>query len=170
MSCTPVTESPWSHVGIVEVASDGVFVIEAVAPVSRTPWQRWRARGVRRRVLVMRARALEPARLARAVEEAKRQLGKPYDPLFGWGDDAFYCSELVSKAFARGAGVPLGRRERLGDLRLAGIERDVRKRYGGRVPEELLLVTPASIAADSNLVRVFETSQRGVPRSAPRAP
>jgi hypothetical protein len=60
--------------------------------------------------------------------------------------------------------------EQMGDLRLAGIERDVRKRYGGRVPEELLLVTPASIAADSNLARVFETSQRGIPRSAPRTP
>jgi hypothetical protein len=145
-------------VGIVEVANDGTFVIEAVGPVSRTPWQRWRARGVRGRVLVMRASSLDPVRLARAVAEAKGQLGKPYDPLFGWDDDAVYCSELVSKAFARGAGVVLGRLERLGDLRLAEVEREVRERYRGRVPGGLLVVTPASIAADPHLVRVFEGS------------
>ena len=31
------SRSPYSHVGIVEVANDGVFVIEAIQPVSRTP-------------------------------------------------------------------------------------------------------------------------------------
>jgi hypothetical protein len=65
-----------------------------------------------------------------------------------------YCSELVVKAYARGAGVTLGRMERLGDLRVAGLEAAIRARYGGGVPRELTLVTPASIAADPALAVV----------------
>jgi hypothetical protein len=151
------TGSAWTHVGVVEVASDGIFVIEAVGPVSRTSWQRWRARGVGKRVLVKRAVSVPPEGLTRVVAEARQQLGKPYDPLFDWGDDAFYCSELVHKAFARGAGVTLGRFERLGDLRLAGLESELQQRYRGRVPLERLVVTPASIAAEPKLAVIFES-------------
>jgi hypothetical protein len=148
------TASPWSHVGIVEVRRDGAFVIEAIGKVSRTPWRSWRARGGGGRVLVLRPRALGAAARARAVAEARRHLGKPYDARFGWSDDRMYCSELVVKAYARGAGVTLGRMERLGDLRVAGLEAAIRARYRGGVPRELTLVTPASIAADPALAVV----------------
>jgi cell wall-associated NlpC family hydrolase len=96
------------------------------------------------------------AALERAVAEAKKLLGRRYDARFGWGDDQIYCSELVAKAFARGAGMTLGRMERLSDLRIAGLERAIEKRWGGPVPSDLLLVTPASIAADAKLARVYE--------------
>jgi len=107
------------------------------------------------RVLVLRPRAVDPAARARAVAEAKRFLGRPYDPLFGWGDDRIYCSELVVKAYERGAGVALGKRQRVGDLHLAGLEPAICARWG-RVPRDLVLVTPASIAEDPKLERVYE--------------
>jgi hypothetical protein len=84
------------------------------------------------------------------IAEARRHLGKPYDAAFGWGDDRLYCSELVRKAFERGAGIELGRMEKLGGLELEGLEGAVRGRFG-KVPEALLLVTPASLAADPRL-------------------
>lgn len=144
------TRSRWSHVGLVEVDRGGVFVIEAIAPVSRTPYAAWAARGERAEVLALRPRGLDPAARARAVAEAKRHLGKPYDLAFGWGDDRLYCSELVRKAYARGAGVELGKMERLGDLATGGLEAALTARFG-HVPKELLLVTPASLAADPRL-------------------
>jgi len=147
------TRSPWSHVGVVEVARDGVFVVEAIGRVSRTPWQAWAARGERGEALVLRPRALDAAARAGVVAEAKRHLGKPYDTAFGWGDDRLYCSELVWKAFARGAGVELGRKERLGDLAVGGLEGAIAARWGS-VPRDLVLVTPASLAADARLERV----------------
>lgn len=150
------TASPWSHVGIVEVSSEGTFVIEALGKVSRTPWRAWRRRAARGGdLLVLRPRALAADRREAAVAAARALLGRRYDPRFGWGDDRIYCSELVVKAYERGAGISLGRRERLRDLRLAGIERAVARRWGGRVPEDVVLVTPASIAADPRLARVF---------------
>lgn len=149
------THSPLSHVGLVEVTPDGAFVVEAVQPVKRTPFAQWKARGVKGRLLVMRPQGVDDAAKARAVEEAKRHLGKPYDALFGWGDEAMYCSELVRKAYAAGAGVEYGRMERLGDLDVAGLRREIAERYRGPVPVDLELVTPASLAADARLSVVY---------------
>jgi hypothetical protein len=151
------TRSPWSHVGIVEVSSDGAFVIEALGKVSRTPWKAWRRRALRGgELLVLRPRAVPRGKRAAAVERAKAFLGMRYDPRFGWGDDRIYCSELVVKAYERAAGVSLGRRERLGDLRLFGLRGAIEERWGGPVPRDLVLVTPASIAQDRRLARVYE--------------
>lgn len=150
------TRSRWSHVGIVEVARDGTFVIEALGKVSRTPWQAWRRRARRGGdLLVLRPSALPREQRARAVARARELLGRPYDAQFGWGDDRIYCSELVVKAYERGAGISLGRRERLGDLRLGGIEAAAERRWGGKLPRDLVLVTPASLAEDPRLARVY---------------
>ena len=155
------TASPWSHVGIIEVTSTGTWVIEAVGPVKRTPWRTWRRRGVDGRALVMRPKGFGETTLERVVSAAIAELGKPYDLRFQWGDDAYYCSELVAKAFERGAGITLGKRERLGDLHIGGLRREIVARWGGKVPRDLVLVTPAALAVDPQLARV------GITRSAP---
>ncbi|WP_242395456.1 YiiX/YebB-like N1pC/P60 family cysteine hydrolase [Anaeromyxobacter oryzisoli] len=149
-----VTASPWSHVGIVDVGADGPYVIEAIGHVSRTPWRAWRARGRSGRILVLRARLPAAAR-ARAVAAAGRFLGRPYDPRFEWGDDRLYCSELVAKAYLAGAGRAVGKRERLRDLRLGALRAALAARYGGRIPWNRRLVTPASIAADPLFYPVY---------------
>ncbi|CAM3864633.1 YiiX/YebB-like N1pC/P60 family cysteine hydrolase [Corallococcus soli] len=155
------THSPLSHVGLVEVTPQGVFVVEAVQPVKRTPFARWKARGVKGRLLVLRPTGVEAEAKARAVAEAKRHLGKPYDALFGWGDEAMYCSELVRKAYAAGAGVTYGKMERLGTLDVAGLKREMAERYRGPIPLDLELVTPASLAADARLELVHSDYPEG---------
>jgi hypothetical protein len=151
------TGSRWSHVGIVEVAEDGTWVVEAIAQVSRTPWDAWRRRARRGgKLLVLRPREIDDAARARAVERAKAFLGRRYDARFGWGGDRVYCSELVVKAYEAAAGVSFGRRERLGDLRIAGLEPAIRARWGGPVPRDLVLVTPASLAHDPRMAKVYE--------------
>jgi hypothetical protein len=147
------TASPWSHVGIVDVSDRGeVSVIEALRVVTRTPWRAWQRRARRGGdVLVLRPRGLAADRRAAAAVAARAFLGRPYDPRFGWDDERIYCSELVVKAYERGAGVSFGKRERLGDLRLLGIETAAEQRWGGPVPKDLLLVTPASLAEDGRL-------------------
>jgi hypothetical protein len=151
------THSPYSHVGLVEVSRDGVFVLEAISPVSRTPWKRWRARGEGARVTVLRRAGLTDEQRAAVVAAARSSLGRPYDWAFEWGDDALYCSELVRKAYARGAGVELGAMQRLDSLDLTGLKPALVQRYGPEVPLDLELVTPASIAADPDLELVFST-------------
>jgi hypothetical protein len=147
------TASRWSHVGIVDVSDRGeVTVIEALRVVTRTPWRAWQRRARRGgEILVLRPRAVPRDARAAAAAIARTYLGRPYDPRFGWDDERVYCSELVVKAYERGAGVSLGKRERLGDLRLLGIEKAAEQRWGGPVPKDLVLVTPASLAEDRRL-------------------
>lgn len=151
------TGSPYSHVGMVEVTPAGTFVIEAIQPVSRTRWTKWRMRGEGGWVLVKRPAGLDGAARQKAVAWARRQLGKPYDLRFGWDDGKLYCSELVYKAFERGAGVVIGRRQELHQLRLDRLGPELQERYGGRIPAVLELVTPASLAADEKLETVWST-------------
>jgi hypothetical protein len=145
------TQSPLSHVGMVEVTPQGAWVVEAVQPVQRVPFAKWKARGVKGRILVLRPKALSDAQRQQVVDAAKTHLGKPYDWRFGWDDEAMYCSELVRKAYALGAGVEYGKMERLGSLKVAGLEKPLRERYGVTIPMDLELVTPASLAVDARL-------------------
>ncbi|MCA2980963.1 MAG: peptidase [Myxococcaceae bacterium] len=138
--------SPYSHVGIVEVAGDGVFVIEAIEPVSRTPWARWRARGVGAKVLVLRDRGATPAALADVVREARKAVGTPYDARYRWDDERLYCSELVVKAWARGLGVSPGVQQPVRDLALTPAELALARAKG--INPDQHLVTPGSLATD----------------------
>ncbi len=79
------TGSPWSHVGIIESSSDGVWVVEAAATVKRTPWRTWRHRGQDGRVLVLRPRGLDPAALSRVMQAARESWGNPTTPSSGGG-------------------------------------------------------------------------------------
>ena len=155
------TDSPLSHVGLVEVTPQGVFVVEAVQPVKRVPFARWKARGVNGRILVLRPEQLPEDKREAAVAEAKRHLGKPYDWRFGWGDESMYCSELARKAYTRAASVDYGKMERLGTLDVKKLGPALHQRYGGKVPLDLELITPASLAADERLT-VVHTDFPGV--------
>lgn len=139
------TDSPYSHVGIIEVTPKGIFVIEAIGKVSRTKWSAWKARGEGGKVTIVRPKDLGPEKIARVLTEARAMLGKPYDAKFGWGDERIYCSELVYKAYQRGAGIEVGKLQKVRDLELGEIQRQVVERYG-TVPWNLELVTPASVA------------------------
>ena len=113
------SRSPYSHVGVVERAKDGVFVVEAVQPVSRTPLATWVKRGEGGWVTVLRPKGLDAAARKRVVAAAKKELGKPYDAQYRWDDERLYCSELVVKAFARGAGLSVGKQEVVNTLELS---------------------------------------------------
>lgn len=151
-SIRKATRSPYSHVGVVEVARDGVWVVEAISPVSRTEFAKWRRRGQGGRLTVMRPR-LEAKQLQAAVDAAKRELGKPYDVRYAWDDERIYCSELVVKAFERGAQVTYGERVRLDSLELGAFEKSLAVKLG--VPLSQEVVPPGSLASDPRLEVVF---------------
>jgi len=151
-SIRKATNSPYSHVGLVEVAKDGVYVVEAISPVTRTPFARWKRRGKGSHLTVMRPR-LEPQQLQAAVDAAKRELGKPYDVRYGWDDERIYCSELVVKAYQRAANVSYGDKIALEKLKLGPFELAVAAKLGVPLTQEV--VPPGSFAADPKLEVVF---------------
>jgi hypothetical protein len=150
------THSPYSHSGLVEVAPDGVFVIEAIGRVSRTPITAWIRRGDGRRYTALRRRDLTGEEGAAVAAAARAFLGKKYDAQFEWSDDRIYCSELVAKAYERGAQKSVGRMQRVRDLDIGPILAAAHARYGDKLPLDRQLLTPASLAEDSGFVTVHD--------------
>ena len=110
-----VTGGIWSHVGIIQAAPDGLFVLEATPEdgVVRTPLPAFleaSAHDTAGVPLVRYYRLDGPdARkiAAAAVQRAQQWLGRPYDFAFARGMDAVYCSELVHASFLRADGSPV---------------------------------------------------------------
>lgn len=165
------SDSPYSHMGFVHVKNGNALVVEAIGPVKETPLAEWVARGVGHRVTVMRIKNLPKDAAQKAYARAKKDFGRPYDFYFYKGDDAVYCSELARLSFSA-AGITLGRMQKVGDLKSSPAMEEVIKERWQNYPlckdvkdmtfdkchaiiMEQELVTPASIAADPQVEKVY---------------
>ena len=104
-----LTNSRWTHMGVIFNEPTGAIVLEAISPVQKTPLQKWIARGREQHYVVKRLRDAK-TRLPPNVVEKMRNLsatwlGRPYDLRFQWDDPSLYCSELAYKLFDRATGV-----------------------------------------------------------------
>lgn len=84
-----VTNSPWSHCGVIVEKGGKIYVLEGSNVVKLTPLKKWISRGKfgkykRRRVLNKSVK----------IRYAK-YLGKKYDLAFKFNNDKYYCSELI---------------------------------------------------------------------------
>ncbi|MGJ4854876.1 YiiX/YebB-like N1pC/P60 family cysteine hydrolase [Labrys sp. La1] len=162
--------STYTHMGIISLTPAGPVVIEAADVVRQTPLKAFLARGAKGRFAVYRLRQLVPAKADAAVAAARTYLGRPYDLYFRLDPDAIYCSELPYDAF-RSVGISLGRVERFGNLSVRNpavkalfatrwaSHPDCRGAAGNAAACWTLIqhqgiVTPVSIARDSQVVRV----------------
>jgi uncharacterized protein YycO len=102
----------YTHVGIVLIENDTVFVIEAATPtVCKTPVDTFLAKSktINGKPLVSVAR-LKPeyqSIIPQAIMNVGKQLGKPYDYVYEPDNDAYYCSELVYISFLSEKGNPV---------------------------------------------------------------
>ena len=156
-----LTNSRWTHMGVVFHETAGPMVFEAVSPVRKTPIQKWIAHGRDRRYVVKRLRdadtRLSTDTVAKMRTLGATWLGRPYDLRFRWDDQTLYCSELAYKLFDRAAGIRLGKLERAADMNLDDerVQRALRKRFANAKfdPTETV-VTPDSIFNDDELIQV----------------
>jgi len=94
----------FSHVGLVNKTDSGVFVGEAIsAGVVWTPLERFIERSIydegTPQVLIMRLREEEQALIPSAIQYIDERIGMPYDDIYTYGDDRYYCSELLYDAW-----------------------------------------------------------------------
>lgn len=75
------TKSQWSHCGIIIEKADGLYVLEAISPVSLTPYQQWVERGRGKRV-GMKRYTEEPIKIKHS-----KHMGKSYDLAFKFGNN-----------------------------------------------------------------------------------
>lgn len=108
----------YSHVAVIEVVDDSVFVIEAVPlkGVVRRPYEEFRnenpdcdVRRVRPEIIAeIAGRQGVTPELVRwsFVERAKSRIGEGYDYVYGPDNRFCYCSELVYDSFIDTAAMP----------------------------------------------------------------
>ncbi|MDF2519156.1 MAG: peptidoglycan peptidase [Sphingobacterium sp.] len=145
------TGSPYSHCGLIFHEDGKPYVLEAVQPVTVTSMMDWIARGKNKHYVIKRLKeadkVLSTEVLAKMKGIGKEFLGKNYDATFEWSDNRIYCSELIWKIYQRGAGIEVGKLEKLKDFDLSSVEvkSKLKERYGNRIPLEETVISPASI-------------------------
>lgn len=100
-SATAKGGTDYTHIGIVEVAQDGAFVIEATSEkgVVRTAWAEFVRTNEGRAMNLMRLKKSVKFNASAVITRAKGFLGQPYDWAFLPNNDKMYCSELVWETF-----------------------------------------------------------------------
>lgn len=155
-------DSPYTHMGIIFVESEGPVVLEAVGPVKRTPLAEWIKRGEGGRFVVKRlAHAqgrLTSDAIGRLKEVGDRYAGRPYDPFFEWSDERIYCSELVWKMYKEALGLEIGELETFRDFDLSDpvVSKKLEERFGTRIPLDEKVISPASMFESDRLMTVFD--------------
>lgn len=143
-----VTESRYTHVGLVLEERGELVVVEAVQPVQVVPWKTWRARGVEGHVQIRRPeRALTAEELKGLRDASFRHLGKPYDVAFAWDDDKLYCTELVAKAYEEALGWTVGVRRPIASWNIENPRIRAAMDARGMTPDTLALA-PVDLLTD----------------------
>lgn len=93
----------FSHIGLVYVKQDSVFVIEAIGKdVHLTPVQQFLNRNLKKgqpAIVVGRLKPTYTSLNEKAIRFALSQIGTPYDDTFLYNNGKYYCSELLYDAY-----------------------------------------------------------------------
>jgi hypothetical protein len=145
-----VTQSPYTHMGIVLDEGGERMVWEAFGPVGPVPLAEWVAR-TRGDVAVYRFDDELRSSGARIAQEVRNMRGLPYDGEYQWDDDRIYCSELVAKAVKRATGTTLSVPRGFS----FGADRDqIAQMTHGRLTEDTELVAPVDLARSPHLRKI----------------
>lgn len=156
-----VTQSPFTHCGIIRKQEGNLSVIEANGTVRIIPLEEWIANGKDSKFVVMRFKNLPDINSKENSMKSKMALQKfinrPYDSKFMWSDEKIYCSELVWKLFMEGAGLQICPLKKLKDYDLsdASVQTELKKRYGDAIPLEEPMVAPSDIASSDQLMMIY---------------
>lgn len=156
------TGSEYSHCGIIYKEEQKTYVIEAVQPVKRTPFEEFVKRGENNIYVVKRLKnadsILSASVLRDMKKEAQKMIGKNYDSEFGWTDNQIYCSELVWKVYQRAAGIELVKLKKLRDYDFSNreVQSTLNKRYKNGIPWEEPMISPGDIFESPHLITVEE--------------
>lgn len=159
-----VTQSPYSHVGLLYEDGGEWYVYEAIRTVQRTPLERWIARGKDKHYVVKRLKnkaLLTEERLNKMKAVGQKFQGKYYDLKFEWSDEKLYCSELVWKIYDQALGIELGKLQQIKDFNVSNplVQSKIKERYGATLPLEQWVISPACIFHCEQLETVFESPE-----------
>ncbi|MCG1037368.1 YiiX/YebB-like N1pC/P60 family cysteine hydrolase [Polaribacter sargassicola] len=105
VTATSVSKN-YSHVGIAMEDDEKWFVIEAIPKkgISKTPLKEFLNRHKNKynksQTTVARLDKVYQPYISKAIDYGIERLNIPYDAVFLWDDNSYYCSELVYKMFS----------------------------------------------------------------------
>jgi hypothetical protein len=157
-------EINYTHVGIVSIENDTVFVLEATTPtVCKTPVDSFlnKSAFVEGKPLVTVARLKPECReiIPQAIVNASKYIGKPYDYVYAPDNDAYYCSELVYISFLDENGFPVFESKKMtfcdeeGNLPAYWIEHF--KKYRAEIPEGCEGTNPGDLSKSEVIEIVY---------------
>lgn len=152
-----ITDSQYSHCGIVVFKNGQANVLEALGPVRYTPIKTWINRGANGHFAQLRPKNLSNTQIKRVIQEAEKLLGRPYDIQYELDEQKIYCSELVYKAFLRGCNIKIGEKETLGSLNWEPHEKFIRYIAHGELPLNRVMVTPESLARSTKIELIYSS-------------
>jgi uncharacterized protein YycO len=152
------TKSDYTHMGIIFFSDGKPFVYEAIQPVKRTPLDEWIDRGVGGHYVIKRLKSSDDIDFSKVKEEVRHLMGRDYDWLFEWSDSKVYCSELVWKAYERGADIKIGSLKKLKDFDLSSpeVRQIMRERYGNKIPIDMDVIAPSDMFNSDQLRTVIK--------------
>ena len=157
-----VTNSKYSHMGIIYKEGKEYYVYEAIQPVQITKLEDWINRGESGKYVVKRLRNRDEFLTEEGIQRMKiigrQYLGKDYDLRFEWSDDKIYCSELVWKIYKKAFNIEIGKLEKIGDFDLSNsiVQHKVQERYGSEIPKDELVISPDRMFKSRKLITVKE--------------
>lgn len=152
-----VTDSQYSHCGIVVLKNGQPYVLEAIGPVRYTPIKAWINRGAGGKFTQVRPKNLSKKQIMKSIQEAQKLLGRPYDIQYELDEEKIYCSELVYKAFLRGCNIKIGEKETLGSLNWEPHEKFIRYLAHGELPLNRVMVTPESLVRSRKVELIYSS-------------
>lgn len=150
-----ITQSQYSHCGIIVKKSTGFVVLQAIGPVLETPLNQWINFGVGKKFTIVRLKKEFQQNIPAIIAQAYKFIGKPYDIQYQWDDQKIYCSELIYKAVLNATGLRLAEFVRLGDMKWKPYEQTIRQITGGKLPLEREMITPESLVVSDKVDVVY---------------
>ncbi len=158
-----VTNSEFSHVGILKQDKDGDWVVvEAMGSVHETSLWLYIARSRLDHFAVYRLRPMYRPFIPKFMSEVKKYCGRPYDYRYDMDDSYIYCSELPYKAFKSVSGIELGELKTMGELNWKPFESTIRKYDNGNLPLERIMITPVDLSKAKELELILNVGYKNL--------
>lgn len=146
-----VSNSKYSHCGVVLNENGKWVVIQALSEVKLTPLRNWISQGTFGIFYVYRLKNNYSSNINIFIKKLKNYLGYPYDIKYNLNDDAIYCSELIFKAYKDATGEEMGILYKLKDLNWKPWIKTIEKYEQGPVPLNRVMITPYNLSKAKQL-------------------
>lgn len=96
----------FSHLGLVYIHNDSIFIIEAAGNSVRKVTLEQFSKNTKTTMYIGRVKNEYKNLLPKVIEFSLAQIGTPYDQEYLYNNGSYYCSELIYDAFLKANGTP----------------------------------------------------------------